>query len=145
MVTTDMETLAINALDAFEKVRKGFYPKNACVASFGNGEILASQEGGDIYQLLDEVENGIDLKADKADFFALDTCGWAAPINPETGQPDGAPSQAKDRRRVRLVLVVNTEGHTASALKFEDQDEVITDNGQAHGPLATAILQAFGF
>lgn len=145
MITTDMETLALEALDAFEKVRPGFYDNKACVGSLAKGKIIASHEGGDIYSLLDEVENGIDLKAEKADFFALDTCGWAAPLNEEGGVDGEVPSQHPQRRRVRLVLVVNSQGHMASALKFEDNDEIVTDDGKAHGPLATAILQAFGF
>jgi hypothetical protein len=77
-------------------------------------------------------------------YFALDTCGWAAPLDEARENTEIAPSDHIDRRRVRVVLVINAKsGEVASALKFEDTSEVITDGGEATGPLADAIKSVF--
>ncbi len=38
------------------------------------------------------------------------TCGWAAPNNPETGEVDGRPSEHPERRRVVLVVTLTVNG-----------------------------------
>lgn len=91
----------------------------------------------DIYTLLEKVH-----PSTISNFSAIGllTCGWAAPINAETGEPEGAPSQHPERRRVRLFACVSRQG-VASVLRFQDDAEnPITDAGEARGPLAEAIL-----
>jgi hypothetical protein len=91
---------------------------------------------GDIYQLLDSVKPSL-VKG--FDALALVTCGWAAPIAEGKDEPETAPSQSPDRRRVRL-FVCATRSEMASVLRFQDEAETpILDAGEARGPLAEAI------
>ena len=93
---------------------------------------------GDVYQLLDNV-NPSAIKG--FDALALVTCGWAAPIPQGQDEPDNAPSQSPDRRRVRL-FVCATRSEMASILRFQDDaNEPILDGGEARGPLAEAIAE----
>jgi hypothetical protein len=93
-------------------------------------------EHGDIYQLLDTPESACARMFDAA---ALVTCGWAAPIAEGDGDPERAPSEHPQRRRVRLVVVVADAG-VASVLRFaDDADSPILDAGEARGPLAAAV------
>ncbi len=93
-------------------------------------------EHGDIYQLLEVPESACARMFDAA---ALVTCGWAAPIAEGASEPDGAPSQHPERRRVRLVIVV-ADGGVASVLRFRDDAETpIFDAGEARGPLAEGV------
>lgn len=109
--------------------------------SFGeNGQVtdvcpeLSSHE--DIYSLIDsatpEMLNGFNG-------VAIVTCGWAAPLN--NGEMEGMPSEHPQRRRVRL-LAFATRQEIASVLRFQDDAEnVITDAGEASGPLADAVSE----
>lgn len=91
---------------------------------------------GDIYQLIDSVEKST---VQGFDALGLVTCGWAAPLAQKTSEPDVAPSQHPERRRVRLFVCVNREG-MASVLRFQDDAEnTILDEGEASGPLADAV------
>ena len=105
-----------------------------------NGEIKVQPElasHGDIYQLIDSVDK---FTVQGFDALGLITCGWAAPIAQGQNEPDEAPSQHPERRRVRLFVCVNRQG-MASVLRFrDDADNPITDEGEAKGPLAEAVL-----
>lgn len=91
---------------------------------------------GDVYQLLDSVKPSL-VKG--FDALAIVTCGWAAPISEGQSEPDGAPSEHPDRRRVRL-FVCATRSEMVSVLRFQDEaDTPILDAGEARGPLAEAI------
>ncbi len=98
-----------------------------------------ADEHGDVYDLL---ANRNTLKVAKvSDYIVVVTCGWASPIDPDRDPNDDevAPSQHPKRRRVRLVVMAGKEG-MASALRFSDNpDEVITDDGNAVGSLASAL------
>ena len=95
---------------------------------------------GDIYRLIDSVEKST---VQGFDALGLVTCGWAAPIAQGQTEPDVAPSEHAQRRRVRLFACVTRNG-MASVLRFQDDAEnVITDEGQASGPLADAVLALF--
>jgi len=91
---------------------------------------------GDVYQLLDSVKPSL---VSGFDALAIVTCGWAAPISEGQSEPDGAPSEHPDRRRVRL-FVCATRSEMVSVLRFQDEaDTPILDAGEARGPLAEAI------
>lgn len=91
---------------------------------------------GDIYQLIDNVNK---FTVQGFDALGLVTCGWAAPIAQGQTEPDVAPSEHAQRRRVRLFVCVNREG-MASVLRFQDDAEnTVIDEGQASGPLADAV------
>lgn len=101
-----------------------------------DGEIDCVAKSGDVYDLLDDKKT---FKAIKDyDTFSILTCGWAAPL--ESTDENTPPSQHPERRRVRL-LVHATEFGVATVLRFQDDDdEIITDEGQARGSLADAVM-----
>lgn len=93
---------------------------------------------GDIYTLLENVSTetlaGFQV-------FGLVTCGWAAPIAQGQTEPDVAPSEHAQRRRVRLFVCAKLQ-EQASVLRFQDDaDEQVLDAGEAGGPLADAIAE----
>lgn len=107
-----------------------------------NGEFADIQpelaSHGDIYTLLESVSPEV-----LAGFqvFGLVTCGWAAPIAEGQTEPDVAPSQHSQRRRVRLFVCAD-RSEMASVLRFQDDaDETVLDAGEASGPLAEAIAE----
>lgn len=105
-----------------------------------NGEVKVQPElasHGDIYQLIDSVDK---FTVQGFDALGLVTCGWAAPIAEGETEPEVAPSEHAQRRRVRLFVCVNREG-MASVLRFKDDVEnPVLDAGEARGPLAEAVL-----
>jgi hypothetical protein len=94
----------------------------------------------DVYDLIEHID--ADKLQSNYNYFSVLTTGWAAPLN-EHGEIDGAPSKHKDRRRVTLVIGINIDDKVlvGSALKFDDDDEIIFDFGDATGSLANAILE----
>lgn len=98
---------------------------------------VASQP--DVYDLLFSIDTKVE--ADKG-IIVIATTGWAAPLN-EDGEVDGPPSANPDRRRVRLVIGAFA-GAFASVMRFEDgQHDIVTDDGEATGTLAEAILALY--
>ena len=100
-----------------------------------NNKMVIKQQNADVYELLKSSET---LKIVKNnEFFTILTCGWAAQI--EDCDDDTPPSEAKGRRRVRLVVGANIGG-VASVLRFQDKpNETIVDEGAARGTLADAV------
>jgi hypothetical protein len=84
------------------------------ICSDGRTFVLGSNS--DVYSLL---ENDY---SDHQELIgiAVQATGWAAPLNPETGETDGPPSQHPERRRVVLVATITSYGF-CSALKFATQ------------------------
>jgi hypothetical protein len=103
--------------------------------------VLAS-EHGDIYELIDNDDSRAVARV--SDYIAVLTCGWASPIvRGDDDDEQVAPSQHPERRRVRLMIFANKDGF-ASVMRFSDTpDETITDDGQARGALADAIMDLF--
>ena len=98
---------------------------------------LLSSEVADIYDAIEQVTIPTFMVA-----FGVVTTGWAAPLN-NNGEVEGAPSKHPERRRVKLVSVINDNG-AGSAMAFQDEPEdVITDEGSATGSLANAITEAW--
>lgn len=104
-----------------------------------DGEFVALATHPDVYDLL---ESQHDLTYDGGRGFigiAIHTTGWAAPLNAD-GDVEGAPSQHPLRRRVALVACASYD-RMGSALCFaDDPSEIVTDDGQATGSLADALL-----
>ena len=97
-------------------------------------------EHPDIYSLLDEPFT--QAVASTADFIALVTTGWAAPVGPD-GEPDGPPSLSEGRRRVRLCVFASRES-VVSVLRFADDPFTpVTVPGTAFGSFADAIQSLF--
>lgn len=108
----------------------------------GVAMVLAG-EHGDVYDLLDSDDSRAVAKV--SDYIALVTCGWASPITADSDDDDEqvAPSQHPQRRRVRLMVFAGKDGW-ASVMRFSDTpDETITDDGNARGALAEAIMGLF--
>jgi len=99
--------------------------------------------GIDVYDLLDDWRAGEIARPEGCYAVALVTWGWAAPINATTGEPDTAPSEHAERRRVRLVSCVDHDGRAFSRIHFADTGETADDEGEARGPLAQAMRAAF--
>jgi len=95
-------------------------------------------KSADIYDLIDRI--GSDKLASNYDFVSLITYGWAAPIDSSVDK-DIPPSESEHRRRVRLMMVGGKEnnGLIGSAIKFSDEDDIVVDENNANGPLATAF------
>lgn len=147
MITQDkLGEVATSMLSDYETRFPGFYTNEAHIGIITESMTLSKElmSGGDIYELLGELGELVKKNGYPNDAVgvALDTCGWAAPIGTDD---DGtvSPSQNKLRRRVRLVTVLFTNGKQASVLKFEDTNEEVLDFGEASGPLADAIRDAF--
>ena len=71
--------------------------------------------------------------------IAIHVTGLASPFDEDDPTP---PSERDDSRRVSLVTIT-TEGGMGSALAFSDTEEIITDEGEASGGLADALLDCW--
>ena len=122
-----------------------FDQKQATLYIASDDGLITLASSGDVYQLIDDCRDNALVQAVIATDtpLALTTCGWAAPRNTETETDNElAPSQHPQRRRVALFVVVNNAGEMASILRFSDTpEETTTDNGEARGSLATALLE----
>ena len=103
-------------------------------------EIVELFRHSDVYEAITEVVfaeydyDGITVG------YALETTGWAAPLNDDGEVTGGAPSAHPERRRVRLTSINLTNVGAASVLEFaDDPGELITDQGEATGSLAVAL------
>jgi hypothetical protein len=95
---------------------------------------------GDIYDGLENLPSIFTLSATDA-AIAIETTGWASPLDEGSSDDDQiAPSQHPKRRRVRLLSIVTRTYECASALGFADNEEIVTDSGEARGTLADALL-----
>lgn len=102
-------------------------------------EIVELVRQGDVYEAIAEVQQS-DYDYDGITVgYAVETTGWAAPLN-DDDEGDTAPSEHPGRRRVRLTAIHLTNVGAASVLEFaDDPGELITDVGQATGSLAVAL------
>jgi hypothetical protein len=108
----------------------------------GRVALALAGEHGDIYDLLDSDDSRAVAKV--SDYIAVLTSGWAAPLpTSDSDDAEVAPSQHPERRRVRLMVFASKDGW-ASVMRFSDTpDETITDDGNAQGALADAIMDLF--
>jgi len=140
---TATEKLAIKAeaqLDYIHNDHKESYnlPHASLWVLNDSGNMVCRQTNTDVYELL---LGELTVKmVEGYDFFAILTCGWAAPLS---DGDDVVPSKSKNRRRVRLMVGADYNG-VASVLRFEDTpDEIVCDAGQARGSLADAVVGLF--
>jgi len=129
----------IDRVTALANTQSDYSMGEAVVYFEKDGEFTPVITDGDVYTALAMVK-ALGSAMDK-DGLAVVTTGWAAPLNND-GEVEGAPSHHPARRRVRLVAYINNEG-TASALSFQDDDEMIVDEGSATGSLADALADAW--
>jgi hypothetical protein len=100
------------------------------------GETFEMGQSDDVYDLLDSIVEPNQLKIVG---LAVTTSGWAAPLS-EDGEVEGMPSRHPERRRVVLAALV-TANEIMSAMRFADEDEIITDT-HGSGSLAVALRSA---
>ena len=101
------------------------------------GETFHISSSPDLYELLKaEVETPLNIVG-----LAVSTGGWSAPLDAD-GEADCPPSEHPERKRVLLVAVVTAE-EIMSAMRFADEDEIITD-GNGTGAFADALREALG-
>lgn len=132
------DALQIDRDDATAKAYGLTYVDNQLVAKF-------LDDHGDIYELIESLNNDKIIANTNFDYFTLITHGWAAPLNKD-GEVDGAPSQHPERRRVRLIVAVDVKNNKdmASIMEFSDDPEnLIYDHGNATGMLAEAVSELF--
>ena len=138
---TTTENTAIKAEEQIDLIHKdhkeGYDLPNASLWVLNNsGNMVCRMTHPDVYELLSD-EFTVKL-VEGYDFFAILTCGWAAPLSDiDDGLP---PSQSRNRRRVRLMVGADYNG-VASVLRFADTpDEIISDSGKAVGAFADAVI-----
>ena len=140
-MTTTLELAKSVEQNLNDYKKLGFEMKQACLYGVDtDGLIALGYQHNDIYELLDgsEVADLLTVYS----HVAVATTGWASPMTDDEMANDLPPSQHKDRRRVRLVVVADKDG-MASVLRFSDEpDRVITDEGKALGSLADALMEA---
>ena len=137
--TIDLAKSVEQNLNDYKKL--GFEMKQACLYGVDtDGLIVLGNRHSDIYELLDgsEVADLLTVYS----HIAVATTGWASPMTDDETANELPPSEHKDRRRVRLVVVADSN-NMASVLRFSDEpDRVITDEGKALGSLADAVMEA---
>ena len=82
-----------------------------------DGGMVELGRSRDLFELLETYEFP---ENDNIIGIAIHTTGWSAPLNPETGETDGRPSEHAERRRVVLVVTLTLNGF-CSATKFATQ------------------------
>ncbi len=82
-----------------------------------DGGLVELGRSPDVYELLETCEFP---ENNNIIGIAVHTTGWAAPLNPETGETDGRPSEHAERRWVVLVVTLTFNGF-CSATKFATQ------------------------
>lgn len=100
-----------------------------------DGAFHTHAHASDVYELLSEP---VMSTLSNVTGIAIHSCGWASPL-PTDGV---SPSQHPERRRVALVATVDNE-NMGSAIAFEDDDDIVTDDGDASGMLALALREAW--
>jgi hypothetical protein len=103
-----------------------------------DGQLVTLGVYGDIYVGLENIANETDEETlHDFEFLGVETSGWAAPIR-EEGDDEIAPSQHPERRRVRMLSVIDRTCRIASVMSLDDDGEILTDLA-GRGSLADAI------
>lgn len=89
-----------------------------------------------VYDLLEGASAALARLYDAA---AVVTTGWSAPSDDPRGLP---PRLHPDRRRVRLLVVVDDTG-LASALRFADTPDEVAITTAGRGPLGDAMAEVW--
>ena len=102
------------------------------------GQLVTLGVYGDIYIGLEKIAEETDeTTLQDFEFIGVETSGWAAPLA-ENDRNEVAPSQHPERKRVRMVSVVDRTMRMASVIGFDGEDEIRTDLA-GRGSLADAI------
>lgn len=91
-------------------------------------------EAGSVYDLIDGPLGALARLFDAA---VVVTTGWAAPLPTSPGEVQ-RPSRHPERRRVRLVVVVDDSG-VGSVLRFSDDPDAPITTDEGRGELADAL------
>ncbi len=95
----------------------------------------------DIYEMLDDHELARELTPYTK--FGIVTCGWASPIEDDDTEDNSLrPSEHPKKRRVRLFTMLHGQDFL-SAIRFQDDPEVIYDDDKSRGDLKDAMINFF--
>jgi hypothetical protein len=144
-MTNQLVQVALDAnLSHLEGGDDPFQMESAVVFAFTNdGQFRILVTSPDVYECLEEVSDKHLNQWEQG--IGIITTGWASPLG-ANGEPEGAPSEHPLRRRVRLVSCVDKAKKMASSIRFADEpDDLVTDEGEATGALANALVTALGF
>lgn len=110
---------------------------------FADNQIVSEKisDHGDVYSLIAEIPL-FAKSVSNYDMLSILTAGWAAPVNNDESD-NVAPSEHKDRRRVKIAMVGNTSTQFSSILAFDDQkDDVVYMENQGDGALKEEFISA---
>lgn len=140
-----IEEHAAKAYRQLQKHHRDPFDMKVCriftVSEDGKLEIISHHR--DVYEgLTSTVDLAIEPVMQRMRFLGIDTCGWAAPATPgdDNRQP---PSEHPDRRRVRIVVMVDRNLALGSAMGFEDDPAELVMGGsdEAGGSLAEELVK----
>ena len=95
----------------------------------------------DIYDMLEDHDMAKELSPYTK--FGIVTCGWASPIRDGKDEENSLrPSEHPEKRRVRLFTMLHGDDFL-SAIRFQDDPEVIYDQDKSSGDLKDAMLNFF--
>ena len=101
-----------------------------------DGEVKVMITAGDVYLGLQVLPAAYE-KIGNDPVIGVETVGWAAPVGSPTDHC--VPADHPQRRRVRLIAVVNRDQEVASALAFRDDNDNVNTNAFSEGSLAAAL------
>lgn len=93
----------------------------------------------DVYELLSSEDASTDLSKYDSIAIAVITYGWAAPLTDDDDGNEVAPSQHKDRKRVRVFASACEHGSRQTFLRFEQDPDHVEAQGEGTGSMADAI------
>lgn len=144
MTQTQMEMRAVKAYVQLSKDHDDpFNINQARMFVFDSSQtIWVVSSHSDVYEALEQIQELQNPKLHSMTHLGVETCGWAAPVDDQSD--DIPPSEHKERRRCRLVVVIDRNLEVASALGFQNKplNDIITDNGSARGALSDSVKQA---
>lgn len=117
-------------------------------ANYSNARLYHIDEDGvyslidfnsDVYDLLDNEDASTDLSKCDNIAIAVVTYGWAAPLTDDDDGNEVAPSQHKDRKRVRVFASACEHGSRQTFLRFEQDPDHVETQGEGTGSMADAI------
>jgi hypothetical protein len=138
MKNTEETTAAAEEIFETLKAWPNLTKKTCHIFKSRDGQITTIGTYRDVYE-------GLEIIAFEADhemltgyeFFGLETSGWAAPLVEEE-RNEVPPSEHPERRRVRMVSVLDRTMRLTSVLGFEGDDKIVSNQG-GQGTLADAM------
>ena len=138
MKTEEETTIAAEEIFETLKAWPNLTKKTCHIFKSRDGQITTIGTYRDVYE-------GLEIIAFEADhemltgyeFLGLETSGWAAPLAVDESRAV-VPSQHPERRRVRMVSVLDRTMRLTSVIGFEGDEKIVSNQG-GQGTLADAM------